>query len=363
MGSCILWTAGDMKFTVPRNDIAVAVTHAVHGIPNNPVTPIRAGMVIETREGNVLFSGSDGDVNFDATAVGQTDNDEKIVVPGKLFADVIRTLPDQPVSLSTDHDKAVLTCGRVEFRFPVYKEKYPDLPDNAGGSGAIEGDVFIDMVRRVIPACAKTDTNPALSAVLFEPTGDTLWMAATDRYRLAAVHSAWTPYGQCESALVPAWALERFTRSVSGTVELGWDERVVTLSSCNLQVTSRVMQGEFPKWRGLLPPEPPTVQVSAPDLLGALKRSQLACEQDSPVELTFTSGRLRVEAGYGNHAEDVLDATYQGDEFQALFGVGRLVDGLAGCADTVLFRFTEPLKPVHMQADNYFYTVLPRRRI
>jgi DNA polymerase-3 subunit beta len=353
-----------MKFTVPRNDIAVAVTHAVHGIPNNPVTPIRAGMVIETREGNVLFSGSDGDVNFDATVpTGHADSDEEIVVPGKLFADVIRTLPDQPVSFSSESDKATLNCGRVEFKFPVYKEQYPSLPDNAGGMGSIEAEVFINLVRKVIPACAKTDVNPALSAVLFEPTGDTLWMAATDRYRLAAVQAGWVPYDQPQPALVPAWALERFTRSVSGIVELGWDDRVVTLSSGNLQVTSRVMQGDFPKWRGLLPQTPPTVKVSAPDLLGALRRSQLACEQDSPVELTFTDGCLRVEAGYGNHAQDLLDATYHGDEFQALFGVARLVDGLAACDDTVLFGFTEPLRPVHIQDGDYFYTVLPRRRI
>jgi DNA polymerase-3 subunit beta len=267
------------------------------------------------------------------------------------------------VSFTSEDNTAVLTCGRGVFKFPVYKDVYPDLPLEANILGEIDADVFLDAFRKVMPACAKTDSNPALTAVLLEPTGENLLMAATDRYRLATVETTWTPTDPCEPVLLPAWAVERFLRAAEGTVSLGWDDRVVSLASGVLRATGRRMQGEFPQWRALMPTVPCDVTVNTGALMGALKRAQLAAEQDSPVELSFTNGSLKVSAGYGNRAEDVLDTSYNGPGFTALFGVSRLMDGLAGCTDMVGFGFTEPLKPVWLQSGDFNYTVLPRRRI
>lgn len=356
-----------MEFSVGRNELAIAVTNAVNGIPNNPSQPVRAGMVIETREDNLIFfSGSDGFVTFDASATGHTPGDTvSLVVPGKLFADVVRTLPDKEVHFASDGKVAVLACGAGQFKFPVIQEEYPELPTSNWrmDRGDIEANAFADAIRKVLPAAAKTDSNPALTGILLESDGDTLWVAATDRYRLAAVQCSWNHAEGATRALVPAWAAERFIRGAEGSVRLGWDDKSVVLSSDGQQVTSRVIAGEFPGWRKLLPAQPCVIEVDTEALLGALKRAQLAAEAESPVEVTFTAGQLTVEAGEDNHAHDTLDAKYEGDEFKALFGIGKLVDGLAGCGDTACFGFTHPLKPVYIQSGNYSYTVLPRRRL
>lgn len=326
--------------------------------------PIHAGMKIETKGTNLIFTGSDGWVTFSTIASAQFKDDVTVTVPGKLLADVAKTLPDKDVHFITEDHVATLTCGKIQFRFPIYKEEYPQIPDPAEPVGQVDAEPFQEAIRKVIPAASRGDTNPTLSAVYLEPADHTLWAVCTDRYRLAAVQVPWVPADMVKAALLPSQAAEKFTRNVSGPITLGWDDKVVSMDADGILVTSRVLTGEFPaQWRNLLPQVPCTVEVSTEDLLNALKRASLAAEVNSPVELTFTAGRLHVEAGFGNHADDVLDCSYNGDEFRVLFGIGYLTDGLAGCDATARFGWTDPLKPVYVESGEYTYTILPRRQI
>lgn len=349
-----------------RNELAVAVTHAAGGIPNNPVPPVRAGMLIYPGPDGASFSGSDGDVTFTGTT--GTSIDEKVVVPGKLFADVVRTLPDSDVNLTVNRDHVVLKCSRVKFTFPIIPGEYPQLPLPAQPCGELEAEIFGETVRKVVPACSRTGSQPALSAVRFEPDGTRFLAAGTDRYRLAAAQCEWKPVPGAPSpeaaCLVPSWAADRFTRTAAGMMELGWDDRVVSLRSEHLSVVSRLISGEWPKgWRRLLEPQTCPVEVATGPLMAALKRASLAAELNQPVELVFTAGRLTVEAGDMNTASDVLDASHTGNEFRVLFGIGFLTDGLAGCGATCSFGFTAPDKPVCIASGSYMYTILPRKRM
>lgn len=352
-----------MEFVLPRNELATAVTHAVHGIPNNPLQPIRNGMLIWNHDDGLAFTGSDGDVTFTGV-IPFGDAGEQITIPGKLFADVVKTLPDKDVHLETENLVATLTCGRIQFKFPVYKEEYPGVPGTAFTGGTIEADVLSDMIKKVSVASSKTGSNPTLASMYLEPNGDTLYAVCTDKFRLAATQAPWKPLEALDPVLVPPWAVERFTRAAEGTVSLGWDDRVVTMTSEGLQFTSRITGGEFPSnWRAMLPDIPCTVNIDTEDLLAALKRAQLASEADSPVELLFSSHRLRVSAGLEHHSDDVLDADYDGPGFRVLFGISYLMDGLAGCGPVTSFGFTDPLRKVFVTSGLYSYTLLPRRRL
>lgn len=351
-----------MEFTIDRNELAEAVTHTVHGIPNNPVPVVRAGMRIKTGDGFVSFTASDGDVTFSAVTGCQSTGDDVVTVPGKLFTDVIRSLPDQEIRFIKHDVNATLTCGRGKFTFPIYKEDYPQLLPSVVPSGFIDREVFTEAIRMVTPATSKIDTQPALCAVLLHPDGEALWLVATDRYRMASVSVPWTATGPLKPVLVPSWAAEKFTRTSGGDIiELGWSEHVATFTCGVQQLTTRLVSGTFPDWRKLRPQIPCEVEVSTGALLAALKRASLAAEQNAPVELIFTHGQLNLEAGYTNTAYDVLDAAYSGDEFRVLFGISYLTDGLAGCGDRVRFGFTASDKPVFLTSGAYSYTVLPRK--
>jgi DNA polymerase-3 subunit beta len=355
-----------MEFRVTRNDLSIAVSNAAGGVPANPPQPIRAGMCIKPSGAVLKFIASDGDVTFKSWCPYESDNDldAEIILPGKLFSEVVRTLPDQEVIFTVYSDQVEVHAGRAMFRFPRLREPYPQITEPPDFNGGLKDDDFKDIIQKVIPAAAKKDSMPALCGILVEASEESLTVVATDRYRLAVAEAYWaTARKDLIPCLIPMWALDKFTRNLSGPVNIGWDDRVAYMDSGTFGVTTRLTQGDFPKWRtSATPDEEPSVEVNTQELLGALRRAQLADDNMvSSVELKFTQGALCIAAGSTNRSDDMIDAKYDQADFTASFGTQYLIDGVNGCGETVLFGFSTPGKPLHLWSGNYKYVIQPRR--
>lgn len=355
-----------MRFTAQQNEFATAVSAAAQGIPNNPPMPIRAALYVEADDGILSVSGSDGDVTFTGRCPVQTQIVGQAVVPGKVFTDVIRNLPDVPVHVSADDKGTVLIeAGRAKFSLRTVPGPYPALPVPAPECGTVSAPDFAEAVRKTASSSAKkTDSNPAYNSVVAETDWDTLELVASDRSQLAVTGLKWLPTEMpAQSCLIPAWAAARFSKGLTGDITLGWDDRVVTLKSGTTEVTARLLEGDFPKWRTILPATDPDIVIDPAALTAAVKRAALTADGDAPVTLKFTPGELKVTAGgIAGDSSEIIDCSFQG-EFEALFGVQRLLDGLAGCGDTATIGFTAANKPFYIYSDGYRFMVLPRRAV
>lgn len=353
-----------MRFTAEQGAFAAAVTAAAQGLPNNPPMPVRAALHIEADDGILSVSGSDGDVTFTGRCQVQTALVGQAVVPGKLFADVARNLPDAPVLVTATDDLVSVEAGRAKFCFRALPGPYPALTAPAPECGTVSALDFAEAVRKVAPSAAKNDADPAFNSVIAETDWDTLELVASDRAQLAVTSLKWVPKEMpAQSCLIPAWAAARFSRGITGDVSLGWDDRVVTLKNDTTEVTARLLDGTFAKWRTVLPETEPGIVIDPAAFTAAVKRVALTVDGDAPVRLTFTPGELKVTGGgIAGDSSEVIDCPYEG-EFEALFGVRRLLDGLAGCGDTARIGFTGSLKPFYIYSDDYKFMVLPRRPV
>jgi DNA polymerase-3 subunit beta len=359
-----------MEFTGNRNDLAEAIVNAANGVPSNPVIPVRAGICVQAAGDYVHFTGSDGDVTFTSFSTAKVDKGGVVTLPGKLLADIIKSLPDKEVTFTCPNggaDTVTISCGRIDFRIQPYKDPYPGLLKDCESIGAINSDDFSDAVKAVIPAASKKDSVQALHGMLLDLDhhGGVLSMVATDRYRVAACDvtlDAGLDPGPC---IIPPWAADRFRRGITtSTIEIGWDENLCTMRSANFTLTTRQIAGEYPLWRKFFPDDQPhSATVNTEELTGAVRRAQLTSDVDDPVELSFTSPYLMVSGGVENSTSDLVDCpSYTGETWTGLFGIPYLLDGLAGCEEEVTFGFSDPLKPVSLISGRYRYTILPRRR-
>ncbi|MGH8970637.1 MAG: DNA polymerase III subunit beta, partial [Actinomycetes bacterium] len=208
-------------------------------------------------------------------------------------------------------------------------------------------------------------------------------MAATDRYRLAVRELAWTPEqtGLSALALVPARTLADTAKSLASadkvTVALsagGSGDGLIGFEGSGRLTTSRLLDGEFPKYRSLLPTESQSVAtVETAALTESVRRVALVAERNSPIRLSFTDGALTLEAGSGDEAQasESLDAGLAGDDISIAFNPGYLLDGL-GALDAAHARlsFTEPSRPAVLSGastadapvdDDYRYLLMPVR--
>ena len=158
-----------------------------------------------------------------------------------------------------------------------------------------------------------------LTGVRLEIEGEKITMAATDRYRLAVRDLAWTPEqtGLSAIALVPARTLADTAKALASadkvTVALagGAGEGLVGFEGSGRRTTSRLLDGEFPKYRSLLPAESASVAtVETAGLVESVRRVALVAERNTPIRLSFSGGEVTLEAGSGDEAQasESLDA-------------------------------------------------------
>lgn len=362
-----------MELRVERDAFADAVTWTARSLPARPPMQVLLGLLLDASGPDGLeISGFDYEVSsrvgLDSTAglIGVGDPG-RVLVPGRLLADIVRALPPAPVEMRLDGSRVVLTCGAARFTLPTLPvEDYPTLPAMPETVGALESDVFAAAVGQVAIAAGRDDTLPVLTGVRVEIEDDTLTLAATDRYRLAVRSLRWSPAapGLSTIALVPARTLAETAKALTGGPEVtlalstpgsGGGEGLIGFEGGGRRTTSRLLEGEFPKYRSLLPSESAaTASVPTAPFAEAVRRVALVAARNAPVRLTFGVDGVVLEAGGADDASasEQLDCDWEstvdesGGPFSIAFNPGYLLDGLSAVdSDQTVLSFTGPTRP------------------
>jgi DNA polymerase III subunit beta len=376
-----------VRFRVERDVLAEAVAWAARSLPARPPVPVLAGLMLSAdtdAAGRLVLSSFDYEVSARVEITADVTEPGVVLVSGRLLADITRSLPARPVEMATDGAKVVVTCGSSRFTLltlPV--EDYPTLPEMPGASGSLRGDLFATAVGQVSIAAGRDDTLPVLTGVRLEIEAEKITMAATDRYRLAVRDLAWTPEqaGLSAIALVPARTLADTAKSLTSADKVtlalasgGTGEGLVGFEGSGRRTTSRLLDGEFPKYKSLLPAESASVAtVETAGLVESVRRVALVAERNTPIRLSFSGGEVTLEAGSGDEAQasESLDAGLTGDDISIAFNPAYLLDGL-GVLDAAYaeLRFTASTRPAVIAAkdsmdatagDDYRYLLMPVR--
>ncbi|MGI4893649.1 MAG: DNA polymerase III subunit beta [Janthinobacterium lividum] len=372
-----------MELQVERDVLADAVAWAARALPSRPPVPVLAGVLIDaSEEGSLRLSTFDYEVSARVEVSADVRTGGRVLVSGRLLADISRSLPNRPVTLTTEGSKVVVTCGASRFTLlTMTADEYPSLPSLPEASGEIPGVEFIEAVAQVTIAASRDETLPILTGVRMEIEGDKLTLLATDRYRLAVRELRWHPSRTDLStvALVRARTLSDVARSLGGTTGLTMaladgKSDLIGFQAAGRYSTSLLVDGEYPKVRALFPAESPThAVVSTTALTEAVKRVALVAERNTPVRLRFEDGVLSLEAGQGEDAQatEALEASLVGESIAIAFNPQFLLDGLGALsAPFARLSFTQATRPAVITGqreldgdhdDSYRYLLMPVR--
>ncbi len=341
-----------VKFRVNRDVLADAVAWAARVLPTRPSAPVLSGLLLEAGD-ELSLSAFDYDVSAQARIEAEIDEPGQVLIPGRLLAEISRSLPHEPVQIVTDGAEAVLTCGSAEFglvTMPV--EDFPTLPQMPPAIGAVGGGVFAAAVGQVAPAASRDDTLPMLTGIRVDIAGDTVAMAATDRYRIGARDFTWRPVEPDVniSAMVPARVLVEVAKSLrGGEVSIAMGDGVAGFESVGRSTTVRLLDEQFIDYRTRLTADwPLRADVRVVPFVEAIKRVALVAERNTRVKLTFTQGQVLIQAGGGDvgRGAEVVECDLRGEDIQIAFQSQFLLDGLTGI-ETELARINmeSPTRP------------------
>jgi DNA polymerase III subunit beta len=359
-----------MRLRIERDTLTEAVAWVARALPTRPVVPILSGLLLSAVSngadavdgaGQLTLSCFDYEISARISVPAEVAEPGTMLVPGRLLAEITRSLPEFAVEFDDGGADVTLTCGAASFTLvtlPV--SEYPSLPDLPVLAGTVDGGVLAAAIGQVVPAASRDDTLPILTGVNIELEGATMTLAATDRYRLAMRELAWEPTdpdvratiltsartladaGRMMSAGTAARLLLRGTGT--GSVDAGAGahgagahgagssaDAMIGFECGGRRLTTRLIAGEFIKYKSRFPSEfACRGDMPATQLAEAVKRVALVAERGTPVRLSFGAGKVVIEAGTEGQARarETVDAEFEGEEHAIAFSPHYLLDGL-----------------------------------
>jgi DNA polymerase III subunit beta len=334
-------------------------------------------MIVADADKRAQLLATDMEVGLRVPLDAQTQTPGSVVLPARLLLEVVRSLPTGDVSLElrpAEQDVELRSGGATFHLRTLRAEDFPTLPEpGADTRVALPAEAIAQTVLRVARSASRDETRPVLTGILMSASGQELRMVATDSYRLSVKQTALDPPldGSLE-ANVPARALQELVRIAQQSpddalaVSVGQNQVVFELG--DVVLSSRLIDGQFPNYRQLLPESVEhELRLSTAELTEVVRRISLLAQKNEPLRLTFSEGSLTISARTPDigEASEAIPVPFNGDTFEIGFNPEFLRDGLESVeSDELVLKLISPLRPGLIESPDggdFVYLIMPIR--
>ncbi|MFR3092423.1 MAG: DNA polymerase III subunit beta [Eggerthella lenta] len=364
-----------MKFSINQSELQNALSVVLKGIATRSTLPILSGIYLDAHDDTLTLQATDLELSIQYSVSALIEETGKAVVPGKLFSEIVKNLPDAAVHGSR---------GRLGGHHVRHMASFSIKTLDAGGlPGFPHVDVqqevsipftqFASMVKRVARVVSKDESRAILTGVLITLEDTTLKMVATDSYRLAITE-----------AELPESSAEEFQAVIAGSflqeisslprseddLKLALAENQIVVTYHDTVFINRRLEGNFPNYRQLLPDSYATrVSMDVGHLVAGVKRTSLLGQTSSPVRFDINMASQTVQlsavAQDVGSAQETLSCEGEGEDVEIAFNYAYVLDGLSSVStDNVFLEVQSSMKPGIFKADegeNFLYLVMPVR--
>jgi DNA polymerase III subunit beta len=367
-----------LKLTVSRETFLSRLSVAVRGASARTAIQTLSGVLLRVEEGRAELQATDMELGVRVGLEAADASEGVAVVPGRLLLDVVRSLPQDELTLEyrSSQQDVELVGGSARFHLRTLPpEDFPKLPEAPGeGALSVPAGAFVDTIARVARAASRDETRPHLTGVLVTASGRELRMVATDSYRLSVKETTLeTELAGSLEANVPARTLQELGRiaSASGadSIEVASLENQVVFTVDDVVLSSRLVEGRFPNYQQLLPESyEHELRVRRDELLEVVRRVGLLAQKNAPLRLRFSEGTLDVSAQTPDvgEANESLPVPFSGEPLEIGFNPEFFREGLESAeSEELVLKLISPLRPGLIQSGDdgagFLYLVMPIR--
>ena len=365
-----------MKFSCEKAILMDAISVASRAVAQKSSIPALEGLLLQADD-TLTVSGYNMQTGIRTKISSEISEPGRLVLNARLFGDIVRKMPDDIVTFSTDEKEMVhLSCGDSDFDIlGLSASDYPELPeveDNC--SISIQQRTLRDMIEQTSFAVSTNESRPVHTGALFEVSEQGLTMVAVDGFRLALRRE---PLDRAEGGafkfVAPGSALnevEKICEDSDEKITIIQGKRHLLFEAGATQLICRRLEGDFLDYKNAIPRNNPIrLTVDTKTMLGSLDRVSVVISEKlkSPVRCVFENGRVLLSAKTGaGEAKDICPLDGDGNGLEIGFNNRYLMDALRYApADTVKMQLNTGISPCIItpvdDSDNFLYMVLPVR--
>jgi DNA polymerase-3 subunit beta len=347
-----------MKLSTSRDSLFTQLQTVTRAASTRSAIQALSGVQVTANAGGIELRATDMEIGLRVPLEGEVVREGAVVLPARLLVDVVRALPGADVSLElrAAEQDVELKGGNATFHIRTLRlEDFPPFPEAEEDARVqVPASAFVETVAKVQRSASRDETRPVLTGIYVSASGDELRMVATDSYRLAVKETKLeSPLEGSLEANVPARALAELTRILGAAEAEAMSVSVrtnqVVFEVAGTVLSSRLIDGQFPNYRQLLPDAyEHELRLSAGEVGDVVRRISLLAQKNAPLRLAFTEGEVTVSARTPDigEASETIPVPFSGEAMEIGFNPDFLRDGLESMdGEDVLLKLISPLRP------------------
>jgi len=366
-----------MKFTVLQGDLEKGINIVSKAISARASLPVLSNVLIATDEGRLKLTATDLDKSITTWVGVKVDEEGAITVPAKIVADFVSNLPPTQIEGSLDSGILTLKSQKAEATFNGIDAAEFPMPHIGKGKVSVDipSNSFQEALSEVSFSVANDESRPILTGVLLHFEKSKLTLVSVDGFRLSErVLFIEKEVKEPLDVVLPGRMLLEMSRILQSSKEVSLsllsDENVAVFEGGDVIATTRILDGNFPDYRKIIPEMSNVrVEVNQEDLFNAVKIANVfAKDAANVVKVQITPGEglfLSSEAAEVGQNRTFVDAKVEGGKMEILFDGRYLNDFLSNVKAGDLVIETEgALSPVvfkPVKRKDYLHIIMPRR--
>ncbi len=365
-----------MRFTCEKALLQTAINTTGRAVAVKSSLPAMEGILVEAL-GFLRLTGYNLETGIQSIVPAQIEEQGTLVLSARLFGEIVRKLPDEPVTISAQGLTVKIDCAMSHYTLQaIDPEDFPDLPEVQEDNRVIMGQQDLKrMLQDTLFSVSNQDIRPIYTGELFDVEGDSLTIVSTDGFRLAMRKEKFQKNlgDEAYSFVVPAFALgevEKICQETDDPVVVAQGRYHILFTIGDTIVVCRRLEGSFINYKQAIPRDNKiSVTAETRGLMNAISRVSLILSDKlkNPLRCTFKKNEVFIttRSAIGD-ASDTCAITGDGQELEIGFDSRYFFEALRYApADQVRLELSTSVSPCVVLpldgSENFLYMVLPVR--
>lgn len=366
-----------MKTSLLTENLKRGLGIVMRAVSSKATLPVLSMVLLRAEKDGLTLESTDLEISLKVKVRAKIEEKGEMIVPAKIFSELVATLPAGSVELVVEKESLTVTGSKVRANIMGQSAaEFPVLPSASGKGIKLDLSEYKEKMDRVAVAAARDDSRPVLSGVLWQFGDKEITLVATDGYRLGV--DSLKKVGDIQEQknnkfVLPVRAVLEMSRIFDQTekeIEVEFDDQKqqVIFSSAEVELSSRLIAGDFPPYQKVIPNDKKTtITVDREELIEGVRRAALfARDSANVVKLNIVDGTLKILADNDQtgNTETEIEVLMEGDNVKAAFNAKYLLDYLGVINQEKVVLETEgELKPAvfKLEGEDFIHIVMPFR--